>query len=99
MLSRTKEQGGEEALRWQRVRLRDRLLLLNKAFTRASLKCGASSAFASDPGGVPDIPAFKDLIFLMKLLGFSYMHISNKKIYLVQKKILLQLQQQQHQLF
>ena len=56
MLSRTKEQGGEEALRWQRVRLRDRLLLLNKAFTRASLKCGASSAFASDPGGVPDIP-------------------------------------------
>ena len=56
MLSRTKEQGGEEAFRWQRVRLRDRLLLLNKAFTGASLKCGASSAFASDPGGVPDIP-------------------------------------------
>ena len=60
MLSRTKEQGGEEALRWQRVRLRDRLLLLNKAFSGASLEYGASSAFASDPGGVPDVPGSND---------------------------------------
>ena len=44
------------AHRWQRVRLMDRLLLLSKAFNRASLKCGASLAFDSDPGGVPDIP-------------------------------------------
>ena len=39
------------------VCLRDRLLLRNKAFIRASLKCGASSAFASDAGGVPDVLA------------------------------------------
>ena len=52
-----KVKGGEEAHRWQRVRLRDRLLLLTKAFTCASLECGASSAFDSDPGGVPDVPA------------------------------------------
>ena len=30
--------------------------------------------------------SFKDLIFLMKLLGFSYMHLSNKKIHLDKKK-------------
>ena len=52
----TQFQGGEEAHRCQHVRLRDRLLLINKAFNHASLKCGASSAFASDPGGVPDVP-------------------------------------------
>ena len=58
ILSLTQFQGGEESLRWQRIRLRDRLLLINKAFNRASLKFGASSAFASDPGGVPDVPGF-----------------------------------------
>ena len=61
LLFLTKVKGGEQAHRWQRIRLRDRLLLLTKAFTCASLECGASSAFDSDPGGVPDVPDFNVL--------------------------------------
>ena len=51
MLSLKKDQGGEETHR----KARDRLLLI-KAFTRAFLEYGASSAFASNPEDVPDVP-------------------------------------------
>ena len=41
----------------------------------------------SHPTTYTHAPPFKDLIFLMKLLGFSYMHVSNTKIHLDKKNV------------
>ena len=58
--SLTKDQRGEEAHRWQLVRLRLHILPQQNASTSASLKTGATSAYASISGGPTSIFEFDD---------------------------------------